>query len=192
MEPVLSPILLCCLTPPSSKSSNSPLTCENLFLIFSVFSPMKKIMIFRKTPILKAFLEFSSPEGAQLSMDSLHNRSLDDLGYLQLFPSPLEKISFSPHFPDCRDFSNIERNVYLRQIKEKLKIVKKPKDQFFKIDTLNDTGSGKSLSVVDEESEQEGPLNPRSLKKSFFDSRSPELRHFEEIIKMVNFFSKKF
>lgn len=147
-------ILLLCLNPMDPSDQSSSISCEDLFLIFSVFSPLKKIIIFTKTPVLKAFIEFSSSEGAESASGELHNKKLDNFGKIKLFPSKLKDLHVGTNFLDYKDFSGIDRKIYLKRIQEKLETAKQSISvRKIKENDLENTDH--LLSVVAEVSEKE-------------------------------------
>ena len=147
-------ILLLCLNPLDPSQLPPSLSCDDLFLIFSVFSPMRKIIIFSKSPVLKAFVEFSSSEGAKMALKELHNRKLDDLGKMKLFESKLRDLQVGTNFLGFKDYSGIDRNLFLEKIQQKIKTAKQSYSNL-EIKKKIITNPSDILSVVDEVPEKE-------------------------------------
>jgi hypothetical protein len=118
-------ILLFCLYPASPSSPLPSLSCDDLFLIFSVFSPLKKILIFSKAPVFKAFIEFASPDGSLTCLKELHNKNLDNFGKVKLFSSKLHDLQVGVNFLDFKDFSGVDRTIYLEQVRKKVRVARK-------------------------------------------------------------------
>ena len=101
-----SKILLLCLGFDRPKQQISGVKVHDLLNIFGCFGSLRKIMIFSKTTILKAFVEFGNASSAQLAQEFLHETSVDDLGEARLYVSERAALTCSDRF---LDFWDVER-----------------------------------------------------------------------------------
>ena len=96
-------ILLFCLGFNKPKQLISSLRVHDLLPIFQSFSSLRKIMIFSKTTILKAFIEFDNIDSAEMAQNLLHESIVDNFGRARLYYSDREKITCSGLFLDFWD-----------------------------------------------------------------------------------------
>jgi len=95
-----SKILLLCMgfNMPEHVISNVRVT--DLLEIFAPFANLRKIMIFLKTGMVKAFVEFSDIESAVCAREMLHEVTVDNYGKAKLYYSNREKITCSSNYFD--------------------------------------------------------------------------------------------
>jgi hypothetical protein len=65
---------------------------EDLFEVFNSVGSVRKIMIFSKSPIIKAFIEFGSINEADLVKDIMHDSFINNFGKVRLFFSTRDRI----------------------------------------------------------------------------------------------------
>lgn len=73
--------------------------------VFEQFGVLQKVIIFVKEAIVKAFVEFGTPEEAVEARAFLHGCALNNLGLIKTFFSALQKLDFSNRFVECKDFA---------------------------------------------------------------------------------------
>lgn len=95
-----SKILLLCLGTEKSNRKPRDISIADIHDVFSRFGDLNKILIFAKTTIFKAFLEFEDAEGSRTAQTSLHNSILPKLGHIKLYYSGQEKLESSNKFVD--------------------------------------------------------------------------------------------
>jgi hypothetical protein len=100
-----SNILLLCLGFDQPKPLLASIRVRDLLNVFSPFGSLRKIMIFSKTTIVKAFIEFDDASVAELVKETLHESCVDNLGRARLYYSNREQIVCSNNFLDYWDSS---------------------------------------------------------------------------------------
>lgn len=183
MQPVKSSILLFCLHPLNSQASAPSLRCDDLFLVFSVFSPLKKIVIFDKSPILKAFVEFESAQGALACTKELHDRYLDSFGKIKLYPSVLTTLRMGNKLFDSKDFTGVDRKAFLERVQAKLESAESSAGCRKKSQGSTFIGTDQKLESVREESEAgdaaPSPVRSVCLIGDWSQPRNPEKTELE-------------
>lgn len=99
-----STILLVVLGIDGPSDAASRINVAFLQSIFEKFGTLHKIIIFLKEGIVKAFLEFATPEMSAGARAFLHNCVLNNLGRIKVFFSALQRLEFSSRFIECKDF----------------------------------------------------------------------------------------
>jgi len=102
-----SPILLVCLGLDVERTHLNQLNTRVLFSIFSPFGPLKKIVLFSRSPIVKAFVEFIDVESATLAVEFAHEAFVDNWGRARLYYSNLTELKFSNRFIDALDCTQV-------------------------------------------------------------------------------------
>lgn len=102
-----SPILLVCLGLDVDRSHLNQLSTRVLFSIFRPFGPLKKIVLFSRSPIVKAFVEFIDAESATLAVEFAHEAFVDNWGRARLYYSTLSELKFSNRFIDALDCTQL-------------------------------------------------------------------------------------
>ena len=100
-----SNILLLCLGFDQPKAVVSSIRVRDLLHVFHPFGAVKKIMIFSKTTIAKAFIEFADADTAEAVKDMMHETCIDNFGKARLYFSDREQIVCSHNFLDYWDAS---------------------------------------------------------------------------------------
>ena len=72
--------------------------------IFEKFGNLQKIIIFLKENIVKAFLEYSTPEEADFAKNFVHNCEFNNFGKVRIFFSAMQKLEASTRFVECKHF----------------------------------------------------------------------------------------
>ncbi len=78
----------------------SAVRVSDLLEIFAPFANLRKIMIFLKTGMIKAFVEFADVESAITAREMLHEGTVDNFGKAKLYYSNREKITCSSNYLD--------------------------------------------------------------------------------------------
>lgn len=73
--------------------------------IFEGFGVLRKIIIFSKEIVVKAFVEFESVEQAVEAKHFLHNCEFNDLGKIKIYFSALQKLDINSKFMEFKDFA---------------------------------------------------------------------------------------
>jgi hypothetical protein len=102
-------ILLLCIGLDTDRKQVSTLNSHIIFSIFRPFGPLKKIVLFSKSPIVKAFLEYFHKESAQNAIEFAHDAFIDKWGRARLYPSALTELKFSNRYIDVLDCQDFER-----------------------------------------------------------------------------------
>lgn len=105
-----SDILLLCLGPDTDSTSISSVSVKDLFQVFSSFGALRKVIIFKKKILLKAFLQFRKVESAERAKNELHEGSLNNFGRAKLYFSALQELAFSNKYLEYKEFSLKESN----------------------------------------------------------------------------------
>jgi RNA recognition motif-containing protein len=103
-----SDILLLCLGPDSEKFSIKNVTVRDLFEVFSPFGSLKRIIIFKKKILMKAFLQYHKCENAAVAKSELHETLINDFGKAKLYFSALQELSFSNKYLEYKEYSQHE------------------------------------------------------------------------------------
>jgi hypothetical protein len=90
-----SRILLLNLGLDTDKKAIKDLTAKDLLSIFSQTGDLKRILLFTKSVLLKAFLEYPSFEDAERTLNTFHDTVMGQYGKTRLYFSPLQKIDLS-------------------------------------------------------------------------------------------------
>ena len=112
-----STILLLCLTSDQNFYVNPQPSVKDLLRIFLTFGPLKKVIVFSKKMIFKAFLEFEDMLSAQEAQQTLNDNSIEIFGRAKLYFSALQELDNSNKFLEYWDSSleiPIEENVNIR------------------------------------------------------------------------------
>lgn len=117
-------ILLVCIGFTNTTDSLSPITYDDLFLLFHPFGKINKIIIFSQKILLKAFVEFKLIEDAQKAIEAYHDRNLNNFGKIRVFESPLKELTFNNKFLSFKNFDNVDQNEYFENLKKTLPTIK--------------------------------------------------------------------
>ncbi len=90
-----SKILLLNLGLDTDKKAIKNLTAQDILSIFSQTGDLKRILLFTKSVLLKAFLEYPSFEDAEKTLNTFHDTIVGKYGKARLYFSPLQKIDLS-------------------------------------------------------------------------------------------------
>lgn len=93
-----SRILLLNLGLDTDKSAIKKIGIEELKEIFGKYGQLKKIIIFTKKVLLKAFLEYSTFEQAKAAKNVIHETVVKNYGKCRLYFSPLQQLNFSNEY----------------------------------------------------------------------------------------------
>jgi len=93
-----SKILLLCLGTEKAGKKPKEIPLADIRDVFSRFGNLNRILIFSKTAVFKAFLEFEDIKEAQTAQSSLHNSILPKLGQVKLYYSAQEKLEVTNKF----------------------------------------------------------------------------------------------
>ncbi len=150
-----SNILLLCLGLNCNKKNARNLKISELRQMFSVYGTLKKIMIFSKKTILKAFLEYETKEGAMKAVAALHEKFVDSYGKARLYCSALQTLKYSNKF---LDYWNAETGLgstkSTRSLSKKTEFSYSRRDSldsrrsFYKIRSEKGSQNGKKMSTV--------------------------------------------
>lgn len=100
-----STILLLCLSEEQSLFPLPQPSVRDLHRIFSYFGPLKKLIVFSKKLVFKAFLEFDDMLSAQRAREMLNDRSIEPFGRARLYFSALQELDHSNKFLEYWDSS---------------------------------------------------------------------------------------
>jgi hypothetical protein len=95
-----SHVLLLCLGFDQPKQATSSIRVKDLLNVFNPFGNVKKIMIFSKTIIVKAFIEFYNVDSAELVKETMHESFINNFGKAKLYYSARDQIVCSNNFID--------------------------------------------------------------------------------------------
>ena len=119
-----SNIILLCINLPSKKTSIEDQNPQTLHQIFSPFGLIKKIMIFCKRILFKAFIEFSSIESAIFAHEICHKSKFFDLGSISIYFSNLKKLELTNGFIESFNFetkADYENDLFLAKLNQTIK-----------------------------------------------------------------------
>lgn len=98
-----STILLLCLGLDTDKKEVKSLRAMDLLKMFSSTGKLKRILVFSKQLLLKAFLEYSSYEEAAVTISKFHEKFIGKYGKARLHFSARQQIVFSNKYLDFWD-----------------------------------------------------------------------------------------
>lgn len=98
-----SAILLLCLGYERPEQPAQQIRAHDFVPLFQPFGLLRKVIIFSKTPVLKAFVEYTETRFARAARDYLHNSTLNDFLSVRLFFSNRESIICPGRFIDFWD-----------------------------------------------------------------------------------------
>ena len=98
-----SAILLLCLGYEQPDQPAYHIRAHDFVALFQPFGILRKIIIFSKNPVLKAFIEFADIKFARFARDCLHNSVLNNFASIRLFFSNRESITCPGRFIDYWD-----------------------------------------------------------------------------------------
>ena len=104
--------------------------------LFEHFGVLRKILIFQKEVVVKAFLEFSTPEESSEARSFFHDCQLNACGKTKVFFSALQKLEFSGRVVESKDFRTPNKTSALRAPKPKRQTV------------VSESNSGKKAPIV--------------------------------------------
>lgn len=90
-----SSILLLNLGLDTDKSAIKSVGVAELKQIFGDYGTLKKIIVFTRKVLLKAFVEYEDTLQAERAKDALHNTVVGNYGKARLYFSPMERLEFS-------------------------------------------------------------------------------------------------
>jgi len=99
-----STILLAILGIDAQPEQLEQLTLSLLEHLFRPFGVLRKIVIFLRDGVVKAFIEYSAPEESCLARLFLHDCLLNSLGKLKVFFSALQKLDLAGRQIETKDF----------------------------------------------------------------------------------------
>lgn len=144
-----SNILLLCLGTDKIGRKPKDITVHDLHEVFSRFGALTKILIFSKTAVFKAFLEFADFSGANMVQTTLHNSILPKLGHVKLYYSAQEKLESSNKFVEfwekhiIKSSSKDDDDVFTHSSTSSRPQKDKKIENFFVKDLLSDSGKKK-------------------------------------------------
>lgn len=90
-----SKILLLCLGTDKVGRKPKDITVTDIHEVFSRFGALARILIFSKSAVFKAFLEFDDFAGSNMVQGTLHNSTLPKLGQVKLYYSAQQRLESS-------------------------------------------------------------------------------------------------
>lgn len=93
--PEKSTILLLCLGLDSDKTEVKKVNVQELRDIFGDFGSLKKVIIFTRKILLKAFLEYENYEEAETAKNNIHETFVKNYGKARLYFSPMQDLKYS-------------------------------------------------------------------------------------------------
>ena len=181
-----SKVLLCCIGSNSDPSLLKAVNVQTLEDLFSPFGSLRKLLIFSKKDILKAFIEFESFTSAAKAAKHLNNKEFSSHGKLAVYESNMKTVKIDNKNLEHKIFdekmntstddseSHKSESDYLEEISKKNPILlfnrNKKKSSFFSQErkisggkTLFKKGSGlKKTESVSSNEELEYPTKPTS------------------------------
>ena len=100
-----SRILLVCLGSEKEKDELQKVTARVLFKIFRPFGQLNKIILFSRSPFVKAFVEYCGIEDADSARQIIHDTPIDNYGTARIFASKLSSLSCTNKFIDVLEIS---------------------------------------------------------------------------------------
>jgi len=140
-----SRILLLCLGTDKVGRRPKDITVNDVHEVFSRFGALTKILIFSKTAVFKAFLEFADFAGSNMVQNSLHNSTLPKLGQVKLYYSAQEKLESSNKFvefwqKDADKSMSKDEDVFTNSSTSSRPMKEAKIENFFVKDLLSDSG----------------------------------------------------
>jgi len=87
--------------------STKGIEISDLKTIFKPFGKIVRIMIYCRTEMIKAFLEFDSFESAKIAVKIIHGSYINNFGYIKVFTSDKLIIKPSNQHVEFKDYSNL-------------------------------------------------------------------------------------
>jgi len=106
-----STILLLCLGLDSDKTEIKKVGVKQLKEIFDEFGHLKKVIIFTRKILLKAFLEYDSLKSAEMAKDKIHETFVKNYGKARLYFSPMECLKFSNKYLEFWEDTAEEKHI---------------------------------------------------------------------------------
>lgn len=103
-----STILLLCLGLDTDKSEVKKIGIAELKEIFAVYGHLKKVIIFTRKVLLKAFLEYDDFETAETAKNSIHEKFVKNYGKARLYFSPMQDLKYSNKYLEYWEESSQE------------------------------------------------------------------------------------
>ena len=100
-----SKILLVCLGSEKEKEQLQKVSARTLFKVFRPFGHLNKVLLFSRSPFVKAFVEFRELDDADTARALVHSTPVDDFGLARLFPSKLDSLNCTNKFIDVLEVS---------------------------------------------------------------------------------------
>ena len=100
-----STILLLCLGLDTDKTEIKKVGVKQLKEIFREFGDLKKVIVFTRKVILKAFLEYENFENAELAKNAIHETFVKNYGKARIYYSPMQFLTFSNKYLEFWDDS---------------------------------------------------------------------------------------
>lgn len=101
-----STIVLLCLGLDTDKSEVKKMDIAKLKQIFRKYGRLKKVIIFTRKILLKAFLEFFDFESASAAKNAVHEQIVGNYGKARLYFSPLQDLKACNKFVECWEYSD--------------------------------------------------------------------------------------
>lgn len=140
-----SRILLLCLGTDKVGRKPKDITINDVREVFSRFGALSRILIFSKTAVFKAFLEFADFDGSNMVQSSLHNSTLPKLGHVKLYYSAQEKLESSNKFIEFWEKDSIrsiskDDDIFTNSSTSSRHVKDVKLENFFVKDLLSDSG----------------------------------------------------
>lgn len=117
-----SKILLVCLGQDMNRFDPRAVSINDIYIIFSPFGSIKRIVIFSRKFVFKAFVEMFDFNSAQKAREALNNRSIIGIGRARIYFSALQELSLSNKFIETWNYDsniNCRPNFLIEQLMSK-------------------------------------------------------------------------
>ncbi len=89
----------------SGSSKQNQLEIKDLKQIFRPFGEIRRIMIYCRTEMIKAFIEFDLPLSAEIAIRQIHATKINNLGIAKVFPSNKKHLILENEHIEFEDFT---------------------------------------------------------------------------------------
>lgn len=161
-----STILLLCLGLDTELDDVKRMTVHDIHKIFKVFGTLKKIIIFSKKDIVKAFLEYQSFSGAIQAKTFVHESFMNNYGRARLYYSAMNELKFSNRYLEYWDYT--QKNNNFTDLSTEVSSIQNPMNDFTKKDSIEILDN----KVIDDKFNSFDSIPPLSIDNVFVKSNS--------------------
>ena len=174
-----STILLLCLGLDTELDDVKRMTVHDIHKIFKVFGTLKKIIIFSKKEILKAFLEYDTFSGAKNAKTFIHENFMNNFGRARLYYSAMNELKFSNRYLEYWDYT--QKDDLNKDLSTEIGSVHTPINDFTKKDSIEVLDN----EVINDKFNSFDSI-PLSLENVFVKSKSNSFSEKNQYVKIDN------